>query len=252
MVITFYSDNLVDQANITADSENLQFPLINIKDQRRTKVFRSTENNSSVVFDLMETSTIDSFLIVSNPNDGFGVSTVTIEANATNEWSSPAFTTTLPFSIKHGIGLRELDTAINFRFVRFVLTSSLGYCELSNVFIGKKTKPGRGLNYGWSFKDEDLSEVKLNRYDQQFADLIGRQRIFNGIIQNLDDVNLELLFSVTDKKGKVKPLFVKIGCADSYVDPYRFIAMVFFQSIPTNTQRFYKNFGFPVALKEAR
>lgn len=251
-MITFYSNNLVDQANLSASTENLLFPLTNLKDPRRTKVFRSIENNTSVVFDLMETSEIDSFLIVSNPKTGFGVSTITIEANATDEWSLPAYSTTMEFNTKHGVGIKELETAINYRFVRFVLTSTLGYAELANVFIGKKTVPSRGINYNWTFRDDDLSTIKENRYGQKFSDIIGRQRKFNGLIQNLDDENLELLLDITDRKGRVHPLFVKIGCQEAMADPYRFIAMVFFSSIPTNTNRFYKNWGFPVALEEAK
>jgi hypothetical protein len=251
-MITFYSNNLVDQATLITNSENALFPLNNVKDSRRTKVFRSNQNNTSIVFDLMETSEIDSFLIASNPLLGFGVSTITIEANATDEWTSPAYSTTLEFSTKHGIGLKELATSINYRFVRFVLTSTLGYCEIANVFIGKKITPSRGINYNWTFRDEDLSSVKENRYGQKFSDIIGRQRIFNGLIQNLDDENLELLLGISDIKGKVKPFFVKIGCQEAMADPNRFIAMVYFSSIPTNTNRHYKNWGFPVALEEAK
>lgn len=251
-MITFFTNNLVTNANITASSVNGLFPLSNIKDPRRTKVFRSTNNSTNVVFDTLETSDIDSFLIVSNPQSGFGISTITIEANATDEWSAPAFSQTLTFSTKHGIGLLELDTMISYRFVRFVLTSSLGYCELSNVFIGKKTVPSRGLNYNWTYKDDELSVVKENRYGQKFSDIIGRQKLFGGTIQNLDDVNIEILNDILDRHGKTKPFFVKIGCSSIFVDPYRYTAMVFFTNIPNETNRHYKNWGFPIALEEAK
>lgn len=251
-MITLYSNNLVDQATLTASSENLLFPLSNIQDSRRTKVFRSLANDTSIVFDLMETSEIDSFLIVSNPRSGFGVSTITIEANGTDSWATPAFTTTMTFSTKHGVGLKELDAAINYRFVRMVFTSTLGYSEVANLFIGKKIVPSRGINYNWTFRDEDQSSVKENRYGQKFVDLIGRQRLFNALIQNLDDENLNLLLDITDRKGKVYPFFVKIGCQAAMSDPYRFIAMVFFTTIPTNTNRHYNNWGFPLQLEEAK
>jgi hypothetical protein len=251
-MITFYANNLVDQSTLTASSENLLFPLNNVKDQRRTKVFRSNSNSTTVVFDTMETSEMDSFIVVAHTKLGFGISTLTIEANATDDWSSPPFTTTVTLNTKHGIGITELATPINYRFVRFVMTSTLGYCELSKVFIGKKTVPSRGLNYNWTFKNADISSVKENRYGQKFSDIIGTQRIFSGLIQNLDDVNLELLLGITDIKGLVNPFFVKIGCQEAMADPYRFISMVFFSSVPTNTNRHYKNWGFTVALEEAQ
>jgi hypothetical protein len=251
-MITLYAHNLVDQANITASTENLLFPASNIKDHRRTKVFRSTQNDTSLVFDLLETSEIDSFAIVSNPKTGFGVSTITIEANATDEWSSPAFSTTMTFSTKHGIGIKELTSSINYRFVRFVFTSTLGYSEVANLFIGKKTVPSRGINYNWTFRDDDLSIVKENRYGQKFVDRIGRQRLFSGMIQNLDEENIEILRNICDVKGKIKPFFIKIGCQEAMEEPERFMAMVFFSNIPTNTNRHYSNWGFPIQLEEAK
>lgn len=251
-MITFYYDNLIDQATLTASSENALFPVKNIKDPRRTKVFRSNSNQTSVVFDFMETSQFDSFLITDNWVHGFGISTILIEANGTDEWSSPPFSTTMTFSTKHHIGIKELEEVQSYRFVRMTFNSTLDYCELANLFIGMKMKPSRGLNRSWTFKDDDLSTVKENRYTQKFVDINGRQRIFAGQINNLDNANIEKIRDITDIKGKVKPLFVKIGCAETMGDIDRYTAMVYFSSIPSNTNRFYQNWGLPINLEEAK
>lgn len=251
-MITFYANNLTDQAIIASSSENALFPLTNVRDPRRTKVFRSTSNDTSIVFDLIESSDIDSFVFVSNPNLGFGFSTITIEANGTDEWSSPEFTSTMTFSTKHGIGIKELTDKITYRFVRFVFTSTLGYVEVANLFIGMKTKPNRGINYGWTYRDEDLSIVKENSFGQRFVDTIGRQRQFAGSINNLDKTNLEMFYDVYDGKGRTHPFFVKIGSSDIMLEVERYSAMVYFTSMPVITNRFFNNYQLSLQLEEAR
>lgn len=251
-MITFYANNLVDQATITASSTNAQFPVSNLKDPRRTKVFRSTSNTTSVVFDLMETSDIDAFILVSNPILGFGFSTVTIEANGTDSWSSPAFTTSFSFSTKHGIGIKDLDAVISYRFVRFSFTSTLGFVEVANVFIGKKSQTNRGISYNWTYKDEDISKQAENRYGQKFVDIIGRQREFSGAIQNLDKDNLDIFFETYDLKGKSHPFFIKIGDSAIMNEVERYSAMVYFKSMPTISNRFFNNYSLSIQLEEAK
>lgn len=251
-MITFYADNLVDQATITASSENALFPLTNITDPRRTKVFRSAANTTTIVFDALETSEIDTIIVVDHPNIGFGFSTMLVEINGTDEWSSPAYSSAMTLSVRHGVGILEIPTVQNYRFVRITLTSVLGYCELSKIFIGKKILTDRGISYGWTNKDDDLSIIKENRFGQKFVDIIGRQKIFSGSIKNLDDDNIDMIRNVTDTKGKTKPFFVKIGCTDAMSDPLRFVAMVFFTNIPNETNRFYKNWGMSLQFEEAK
>ena len=122
--LKFFSSNLIDQSTITPSSENLNFPVSNLKDPRRTKVYRSTSNSTSVVFDFQETSEIDSIFIVDEPRNGFGISTITIQFNATSDFSSPAHSETVDFSIAHGVGYK-IFTQQNYRFARLVLTSNL-------------------------------------------------------------------------------------------------------------------------------
>jgi len=251
-MITFYANNLVDQSTIVPSSVNNLYPINNVKDPRRTKTWRSLNNADSFVLDFGESSEFDSILMVPNQVSGWGISTVLIEANATNTWGAPAFSTTLSLNVKHGISWKELDAVQNYRFVKFTFTSSLSYCEVANFFVGMKTQTSRGINYNWTNKSEDLSVVKENRIGQKFTDIIGRQKLFNGQMANLNDADIEKFRSITDLKGKIKPFFVKIGCTEAMSDPYRFIAMVFFSSIPNESNRFYSNWGVPVQLEEAR
>jgi hypothetical protein len=250
MSLKFYVGNLVDQATLTPSSENALFPAENILDPRRTKVFRSTTEPANLVLDFQETSEIDSVFIVNNPFDGFGISTLEIELNATNTWGSPAHTESVTWSTKHDVGFKEF-TLQNYRFARLVMTSSLEYCELSKIFIGKALDIGRGPNFGWTYQLKDNSRIQENRYGQKFVDVINRQRQFTISISNLDKDMLDKFFEIYDDKGISEPFFVRIGCDTMVNETERFAGMVYMTQAPSITNRFFNNYSLSITLEEA-
>lgn len=250
MSLLFYTGNLVDQAVITPTTENLLFPKSNLKDPRRTKLFRTTTSSDSLIFDFQETSEIDSLFIVDEPRNGFGISTFTLDLNATSNFTVPAFTTTLPFSVDHGVGFKTFAQK-DYRFARVSLTSGLGYCELSKLFIGKSLDLGRGPNYNWSYQDKDISITKENRYGQRFVDVVTRQKQFNISFSLLTKDHLDKIFEIYDMKSNTKPFFVSIGCSTMINDVNRFAAMVYLNSVPTITNTSFGRYSLSMTLEEA-
>jgi len=243
------SDNLVEQAVITASTENALFPKENIQDYRRSKVFRSTSNSDNLIFDLQETSEINTVFIVADKRAGFGVSTVTIEFNATSNFTSPAYSIAVPFSTTFGIGFVEFAT-INYRFARIVMTSTLGYCEMGKVFIGKSIPLTRSINFGWSIKDEELSTKSFNRYGQIFADVLFRQKVINVSMNLLDKLDLDLMNQMLDDRGETKPLYIILGCSEMVVDNRRFSGPVYLTDVPTITNTFFNKYAMSLSMRE--
>lgn len=243
-------ENLVNQSTLTASTENLLFPVSNIQDSRRSKVFRSTTNSDNVVFDMQETSLVDTIFIVADKRSGFGVSTVTVEFNATNTWGAPAYSIAVPFSTTHGIGFVELPAQISYRFARVVMTSTLGYCELSKIFIGSFLPLTRSINFGWTIKDEELSQKSRNRYNQLFVDIISRQKTINFSMSYLDKEDLDLLYSLLDDRGETKPFYIILGCATMINDNRRFSGPVFLDDIPTITNPFFNKYSLSMTVRE--
>jgi hypothetical protein len=252
MTIKFYSDNLVDQATITVTTENALFPKSNLLDPRRTKVYRSTTNSDEVVFDFQETSEIDSVFIVDNPKDGFGISSLAINLNATNTWGAPSYSDTVSFSDTFGLGFKEFTTQ-SYRFAQLELTSSLAYCELSNLFIGKKIDMlnDKSISYGWQYASKDNSRVTENRYGQRFSDVINRQKQLNISFSNLNKDQLDQIYALYDDKGITKPFFVRIGCSEMTNDLRRYSGMVYLTAVPQITNRFFNNYALSMSLEEA-
>lgn len=250
MSLLFYSNNLIDNSTITVSSENLNFPPSNLKDPRRTKVFRTLTNSDTLILDFQETSEIDSIFIVDEPRNGFGISTLSFDLNATSNFTSPAYSNSLTFSTTHGVGFKSFPIQ-SYRFCRLSLTSTLGYCELSKVFIGKAIDLGKGPNFSWSYQDKDLSIVKENRYGQRFVDIITRQKQVNMAFSLLNKDQLDKIFQIYDEKSTTKPFFFSVGCSTMINDPNRFAGMVYLNSIPVITNTSFGRYSLSMTLEEA-
>lgn len=250
--LRFYVDNLVDQSTITASTENALYPTENLQDPRRTKVFRSTTNSDSIVFDFGETSNIDSIMIVDGP-DGLGVSAVTLELNGTNTWGAPAFSQVVTLTTTHGVSYAEFASQ-SYRFARLVLTSTLGYCELSKVFLGQSQQIGadRSVQYNWSYQSKELSKIQENQYGTKFIDIISRQKQINFSINLLDKDELDDIFELYDTKGISKPFFMRLGCNEISNDFKRYSGMFYLNSIPQITNSSFNRYNLSMSLEEAK
>lgn len=248
--LKIFSNNLIDQATIVASNEILSFPPANLQDPRRTKVTRQTGISNTVEFDFQETSEIDSIFIVDEPRNGFGISTISMNLNATASWASPPVTQSLSFSQVYGVGY-SIFTQQNYRFARLNITSGLAYTELSKVFIGKAIDLGVGPNLNWTYKDNELSISKENRYGQKFVDIISRQKSFNIQLSLLNKTQMDQIFEVYDSKGTTKPFFIVIGDDTMISDHRRFAGMVYLNSIPTITNTSFGRYSLSMQLEEA-
>jgi len=245
-----YSRNLVDQATITASSENALFPVSNLQDFRRSKVYRSTSNSDSIVLDFQESSEVNGIFILADRRAGFGISTVTVEFNGTDSWGAPAYSQVVPLSIENNLGYVELTSTISYRFARIVLTSVLGYCELSKVFIGKDIGLTRTINFGWTIKDEELSQKQKNRYGQTFVDVILRQKIIGFALKNMQKEDLALINGLLDLVGETKPFYIRLG-DDNMVDDYRrFSGPVYLDDVPTITNAHFNRYNLSMSVRE--
>lgn len=251
MSFAIYSQNLIDQATLTASSENANFPVENIQDYRRTKVFRSTSNSDNVVIDFGETSDVNTCFIVPDKRNGFGVSTITLQFNGTDSWGSPAATETITFSTEHNLGFKEFTATHSYRFCRVVMTSTLGYCEIGNLFLGVKDDIGRSIDFGWSYRDDELSIKKKNRYGQLFTDVIGRQKTINCNLKFLNKDNMDELFKSYDYCGESRPVFIRLGCDEMSNDYRRFSGMYFFNNVPLITNQYFNKYNLSIQLTEA-
>lgn len=228
MSFNWYSFNLAVQSAtvITPSDENVQFPASNLKDKRNTKVFRSQSATANLVFDTITAQPVDSVLVKANWKTGRGfVGDLTIEANATNEWSSPAFSTTLSFNDEFNLGHVEFAEQ-SYRFWRIVGTGS-GYLELSNLFIGKKiTLESNSIDLGWSIQRVDNSRSRENRYKQKFTDVINEQDTVRASYKLLNKDELDTILDIFKVAQTYNPVWCIVDSTATIVnDKERFAGM---------------------------
>jgi hypothetical protein len=246
-----FTKNLVDQSTLTPSSENALFPIENIQDYRRTKVFRSTSASANVVFDFNETSDIDTIFILAEKRNGFGFDSITVQFNGTADFSSPAASYSMTFSDEHSLGHLELPAKISYRFARIVVTSSLlSYCEISKVYFGTKAETDAQIKFGWTLKDDELSLKSSNRYGQVFTDVITRQKKINFAFSYVNKDDLAILNTILDDSGETKPIWIKIG-DNTMSDDYRRTSGSFYLSdTPQITNAYFNKYNLSFSLVE--
>jgi hypothetical protein len=237
--VKFLSVNLVvaDKTDIVAGSEDSQFPASNLKDKRSTKPFRSTLGTDSVVVDFKSIESIDTVAVKAHKLDGFGHGNLTIEFNATDEWTSPAEIYTLIPDSEFGLGylsFAEISSEISYRFCR--ITGSGGsYFELSNLFVGKAVSfTNNNIDFGWSYKRKDLSKFRSNDYGQLFFDKINDRMEVRATIKLMNKEELDIFMDVSNYNRRTEPVWVIVDDSETIVnDKERFFEQFYFRSSPT-------------------
>ena len=254
MSVKFYAYNLIDQdiTKLVASENIATHPIDNLKDPRRTKKYRSETNNISIVIDLINPQPVDSILLADDPIQGFNFDTpILIEANATDTWGAPAFSTSLVTkNDSFGIAYKELATPENYRFWKLTFTSSQ-FVEISTLFLGKRIEfTSTGIDYGWTYQEKDLLKKSSNRYAQEFIDDIGTQKLISASMRYLNKDEFDQASEVIDYNRSVLPFFFRVPC-DILNDPDRFSGYFRFRKKPTITNSAPSLYDFPFNLVEA-
>jgi hypothetical protein len=187
---------------------------------------------------------------VGDKRNGLGVHKITLEFNHLNEWASPADSLVVDLDAEYNSGVTEFPVK-EYRFCRMVIQSTLSYCELANIFIGKKLGLNRSINFNWSIKDNELSTKQTNRYGQIFSDIIAKQRTINAALSLLDKDQLDKINGVIDFYGETRPFFVKIGCENMVNNPLRFSGIYYFTDVPNISNPFFNRYNLSFTLIEA-
>lgn len=206
-----YTQNLAGRgATFVGSSENSIYPASNVGHDFKSKVFRSTSNGDNLVIDFGSIETVNTFMIVPS-SEGFGIETLTLELNSTDSWGSPQYSQAITFNEEYGFGYATFAD-INVRFARLVMTSTLGFCEVSKVFLGTPSfdPASNDLAIGFSFKENDLSRRQSNEDGQEFVDIRSKKTELRGKIDYMNQSELDQIIRITDEVSVVHPLWLRI------------------------------------------
>jgi len=253
MTMKWYSYNLVNQEGtiLTASSENAQFPVNNLKHDFSSKVYRSTTPSANVVIDILNPQPVDSVIVKANFELGRGFNgDLTIEANATDEWSSPAFTTTLSLNDEFNFGKVEFNTE-EYRFWRVSGTGS-EYLELANLFIGQKIElTSNNIDYGWTLSSNDNTKSKSNDFGQEFFDIYNIQRMITCSYKLVNKTEFDQLYAMFDYNKTYIPVWCIVDDNGIIInDKERFAGCFYFESIPSHKNSSFSLYDFSIKIKE--
>lgn len=206
-----------------------------------SKVFRSTASSDSIVFDFIDINEIDSILVRSSFNQGWGHGDLTIKANATDSsWGAPAFTTTLSVDTDWDIAFKTLAAPESYRFWQVTGTGA-SYFELSNIFFGTKYIPSTNITFNWSVNPKDNSQVSSNRYGQRFIDELNTIDNYTMAIKTFDKDQVDNLNEFYDYCGTSKTFWMIMDIEELFSNSAElFAGQFYFTSRPGFTN---PNFG---------
>lgn len=251
-MIRFYVYNEIENGVLTASSENASFPLENLKDGRRTKVYRSNSNSDHIILDMGGFKPIDSFCMVDHTLHGFNLASLTLELNSTNNWTSPALSIPITIDYENGIALYEFATPVSYRYARLVMTSTSGYCELSKVFIGlRSTYAEVDFSYPLNFQINDLSTVTKNRYGQRFIDEVATQRVIKAKIDYIPKANIDDFLDWLGIVSNTRPFFINFDNGQMANNVNRFNGYYYLGSEPSLTLTTGNYWSLDLTLEEA-
>lgn len=233
MSLKFLHDNLILQSNIFVQNENKQFPIDNLKDPRRTKVFKSTTNEESIVFDLKDIREIDTVMLVDSGKGIFGFNQIKIQLNNTDSWLAPPIEVTPDIDFNNGIIFYSFSNVENYRWVRLVLSHETFPVEVSKVFIGKAySNTNVCFAYPIEYSQSNRAVVTTNKIGQKFFDEITTIKQFKGTIPSLDKDEVEEFIEVLDNVSYTKPIWVIFNALNIFSDANRISGYYFLTKDP--------------------
>ncbi len=217
----FYYNNLALDASLSASSENAQFPLENIQDPRRTRVFRSGDNADHIYFDFGSAEPIDSIFLVGHQLSGLGFTTASLELNSVASWSSGApATIAITVDAANNMAFGSINSPETYRYAKLILTSTLGYCEVGKIFIGEGTDLGteNDFTFPLDIAFNNNSTIQKNRYGQKFIDELNEQKRFGGELQMMTNEEVEIIYQMARQCSTTKPFFMRISNVNMFSD----------------------------------
>ena len=245
-----YTTNLVqkDETEIVASSENAFFPAENLRDIRRAKSWRTANGvfSATVVFDFKTAEPVDAIMIVGDSLRGLGLSSIIIEANITDSWGAPLFSTSIAPNPKHNWGFKDVSlTKPEYRFWRVTISGAAPYVELSKIYIGPELGLSRSINLNWSYLNRDKSSHTRNKFGTKFSDLRNKQKEIVVGYSKLSSEDMAILQDAVDANGEYVPFWFVVDPDELISDSNgRFAGMFQLESVPQANNPFYKRFDY--------
>lgn len=204
----FGSDNLIENAafSMITGTENSQFPLTNIQVPLTSKVFQASGATVEILVDTGTILPADTFMVVGENIEGIGFDTIKIYGSTSDDFSG-ATEISIDVSKPNNFGFKEF-TEVSFRYWRITMTGS-AYCELSNVYLGKRVELSTNAIDLGSFKYLSKQNLKVskNKYGNKFISTYNSQRTLSGNFKLLNTTEYNTIREIYNDNKRSRPLW---------------------------------------------
>lgn len=220
--------------------------------------FLRINSNESILWDMGISTNPQGFALIGPRNRPLGVSidsTIKLQANITNNFSSPAFETTLTYNSKALLVENEDGLADqNYRYWRLLFDdqNSNGFVEVGSVLLGNFIDPARGrAQFPFESSYTDRSTTIFAEGGESFSDIREHSQNFSirwlGL-QKEDTDELDLLF---ENFQTAIPFFVSMDADAVFTtSSNRNLRFVKFSSPPSYRLLSPNNFAYTMNFRE--
>jgi len=229
------TNNLVKIAEITTDNENLQFPLSNLKDDRRTKVCK-LDPEGVIVFDFGVPQEVDLFMIVAESGEILKVNSLTLQLNNVDSWVMPPVSVNIAIDEDFQIGAHAFNTSVNYRFARLVYNSLSPEAVFSKIFIGERSNTSDlFFSYPLQYREVDNAIKAKNTLGQLFIDKINKQKQLSGSFRTLNLDENDQVLGILDDASETAPIWVYLDCNNITNNNNRISGYYYLSEVPQGT-----------------
>ncbi len=210
------SDNHILTSTITASNSDSNFPVSNLKLDPTVKEWKYTIAQPSVetiVFDLGSAKAVDYLLLASNVLESAGFDRIVLEANTSDSWGSPAFTSGNVDTTVDGKLYYALSSTQTYRYWRLSVSKQAGgtYVGFSNIFLGQSTElTNHGLDVNFSVREDTNTKEYKGLYGQRWFDIRNTVQSFSGRYTNLTVPERDTLKALFDESDIYNPVWLVV------------------------------------------
>jgi hypothetical protein len=222
--LRFLWNNLIDVADLSASSEDPDYPIENVANELFLKAWRSTGIDESICVDLSASGitnrSVRAFVLKYHNLDLVSGDDYSIQASDLDLCGSldPASgDLDDPFTPTDDVVIGFFDTAQIFDYWRFILSSvaskaSGDYQRIGRIFLGDYFEPAYDISIPPEVVEVDESEILSTRQGQDYANVVTPYEIVTYYWKALRSADIARMKEIYQEVGKHKPFFI---CEDA-------------------------------------
>jgi len=270
--IVFCDNQYLEASMITASSEESGYPIENIVDPIRSRIYKPTSNAFTLTIDRIYKPTSNAFTLtidlgvnasidfvgmVGPISDYFGISdaaTITLEANSINDFTTPPYSVSITPELT-GI-FKFLDGNTDYRYWKWTIddTGNPEDVNIGYIYMGDYTQlADRTVSKGFSTTMVDPTKSTTSMDGTVYYDEKQKYHKFQGLslgyIPADDRRSLEKLYW---DNGKSTPMFVSLDPNLSFSEEYgELTKLVVWENAPSVTHHFDDVYSMSISLRES-